>query len=177
MIAEQPAILSEMPSDPRVLLLCYYYAPSREVASRRVGAYARTLAANGYAVTVVSAFGDAPLAHGVELSPGVRALPVPMPPRLLTPWLVKLKSLVTGRKGPDAGNGTGAAGAPAAGAPPAASADSSGGGLLHGLSTRILKALDVIDAFKRWSLHAVDASLADAREYPVHAVVASGPQF
>jgi hypothetical protein len=102
-------------------------------------------------------------------------VPVPHPPRLLLPLLVGIKRLFT-RSAPPAPAGATVTAAPTAAAP-AANPQSSAPGLVQRLGDRYIKMLNFIDDAKRWGRHITKAALADARQFPVGVVVASGPLF
>jgi len=66
-----------------VLLISYHFHPTNEIGGRRTTALARHLAARGLRVIVVSAFGQQEVRAGAEILPGIIAIPVKQPRRLL----------------------------------------------------------------------------------------------
>lgn len=156
-------------SRPCAILLCYHFHPSSAVASRRVGAVSKVLASSELDVWVVSAFGGASFEIGEEISPNVRALAIPDPRRLLIPWLVLLKRLITQRTRlasddySTIGNVSGSTGGERSST------------WLSRLKGVFLASLDVVDSQKKWAMRAAQAALSAAVGRNVQLVVASGP--
>ena len=77
-----------------VLILAHVFHPSTEIGAKRVTALARYLASSGVRVVVVSEFGGTAIAEGGEVLPGVTAIAVPQPPRLVLDTLVSIKRML-----------------------------------------------------------------------------------
>lgn len=125
----------------------------------------------GCAVTVVSEFGGASVKDGQMLSPDVRAAPVLLPSRLLVPFLVSIKRVVTRHL---------LAQSPADKGPsdhvPATSAFS-GRGIGESLRDYLLSLLNVIDAYKRWAFCARQKAIEIARSRGSRLIIVSGPPY
>jgi hypothetical protein len=154
-------------SSQTVLLISYHFYPTNEIGGRRTTALARHLAARGLRVIVVSAFGHQEIRPGTEIMPGVIAIPVKQPRRLLLDSLVSLKQ------------GTAA---PSEGAPqPAAKAHATSrpAGIMSrpkAFARRLFfRMVFFIDAYKRWAWRASRAAIAAGRRYDARAIVSSSP--
>ena len=159
-----------MTNSPHVLVVCYHFRPSREVASLRVEALSKVAAGAGCLVTVVSEFGSAQVSNDQILASGVLAAPVPLPPRLLVPLLVSIKRAV----------GSLLARGPVEPAPdqevPAKTAAAGRG---FGTSTRdyVLSSLNIVDAYKRWAWRARTKILEITRARDLQLIIVSGPPY
>lgn len=152
---------------PAVVLVSYHFAPSHEVGARRTTALAKFLAANGVRVAVVSSFGGREIAHGSEIMPGIIAIPVKHPRRLLLDSLVSLKQ---------------SAAAPSKGAPQTVhkmDATARPAGMMSrskAFARRVFfRAVYFVDGYKKWSWRASRAAIAAGRRYDALAVVSSSP--
>lgn len=153
---------------PTLILVSYHFAPSHEVGARRTTALAKSLAGNGVRVVVVSAFGGREIARDSEIMPGVIAIPVKQPRRLLLDSLVSLKqqSAAAQSKGtPQTVHKMGAATGPA--------------GMMSrskAFARRLFfRAVYFVDGYKKWAWRASREAIAAGRKYDALAVVSSSP--
>jgi hypothetical protein len=154
-------------SSQTVLLISYHFHPTNEIGGRRTTALARHLAARGLRVIVVSAFGHQEIRPGTELMPGIIAIPVKQPRRLLLDSLVSLKQ---------------GAAAPSSGARQAVQkADSTARstGIMSqskAFARRLFfRVVFFVDGYKKWAWRASRAAIAVGRQYGARAVVSSSP--
>ncbi len=152
---------------PCVLVFSYHFAPSIEVAARRLAAIVSLLPTAQFDVLVVSNFGGAQLPPGAQLHPGVCALPVAEPRRPLLDPLVSVKRVLLRALGKSARRKSSSA-APL-GASPAAP--------VSRLYVAFLSVLQLLDAQKKWSFFAYRAALRATRDRNVRLVIVSGPPF
>jgi hypothetical protein len=153
-------------SSQTVLLISYHFHPTNEIGGRRTTALARHLVARGLRVIVVSAFGHQEIRPGTEILPGIIAIPVKQPRRLLLDSLVSLKQ--------------GSAPAKAAQhkdqkAEPAvrpAGVMSRSKAFVRSLFFRMAF---FVDMNKKWAWRASRAAITAGRKYDARAVVSSSP--
>ena len=151
-----------------VLLISFAFTPSNEIGARRATALARYLAESGLRVVVVSAFGYQPVAPGVEMFPGVIAVPVKRPQRPWLDLLVALKRWVrSGREDEPAANLT----MPADGPEP----DTGHATLPAQLREGYFRVVHFIDHLKKWSWHAAKAAVRAGREHRAALILVSAP--
>lgn len=153
-------------SRPVAILVCYHFHPSREVAVRRVGAFADTLKTAGLDVWVVSCFGGSAINSGAKISSNITAIRVIEPPKVITRWLVALKraSYRQRRTNPTA---TAASSIP--------ELDNVQTGWLGALRILVLETLMIIDSHKHWATRAARTAISSAAGANVKVVIASGP--
>jgi hypothetical protein len=159
----QAEVKFERMSVPTVLIISYHFLPSSEVASRRVTALARFLAARNVRVIVVSAFGGQAVRAECEILPGVLAVPVPLPKWTLRAVLVALKRLLLRRK-----SGTLSNAAPLA-------TQNGEMGRLSKLRIAFFRIAYFIDEYKKWSWYASRAAVRVGRKYQAGLVLSSSP--
>lgn len=154
-------------SSRTVLLVSYHFYPTNEIGGRRTTALARHLVTRGLRVVVVSAFGHQEVRPGTEILPGIIAIPVKQPRRLILDSLVSLKQ---------------GAVAPSKGAKPTAQTVRPIGhpaGILARLKAfargLFFRAVYFIDGNKKWAWRASRAAIAAGRKYGARAVVSSSP--
>lgn len=151
---------------PSAVVLCYYFQPSPEVAARRLSAFTGVIAACGFEVLVVSAFGGS---RSPALQDGVTPIPIVDSPRHLIGSLVALKKSFTrvaqaaGWKSPSLDVGV-----------PRNDTSRAPG---QRFADALVRFLCTIDGYKRWSVRAAFAALRAARSRRVQLVVGSGPHF
>lgn len=148
-----------------ILLVTYHFHPSTEIGARRVTALARYLAGQGFRVVVVSQFAGHEYASGAEILPGVIAVPVAQPRRLLIDPLVALKQLSTAGTADDA----------ASPKPPPTRAGLAVPAPNWRLRDLFFGMVCFIDPYKRWSLHASRAAVRAGREFGARVILSSGP--
>jgi glycosyltransferase involved in cell wall biosynthesis len=149
-----------------IVLVSYHFHPSNEVGARRVNALAGYLAKTGIRVIVVSEFGGAKIKAGSEILPGVIAIPVPQPPRLLLDRIVRMKQSLTVAPSKDT---------PARSPASQASLAGESRSLAQSLRIAFFEIVYFIDAYKKWSWRAAHAGIAAALQYKACAVFSSGP--
>jgi hypothetical protein len=154
-----------------VLIFAHVFYPSHEIGAKRLTALARHLAAQGVRVIVVSEFGGREIAPDAEVLPGVIAIPVTQPRRLVLDTLVWIKNL-RGSGGPRT--------EPAAGGvrveePATAAAGSEGA--LGRIKDAFFNFTYTLDRYKRWSWEASRAAVRAGRRYGVDVLLSSGPPF
>jgi hypothetical protein len=152
---------------PCALVFSYHFAPSSEVAARRLAAFVGLLHERGLDVFVVSKFDGTAVPPRTELQPGVFAVPIAEPPRLLVGGLVRIKRLAFGqrehRPPPAYGHATALG-----------SGDTSFAARLYRGFFAIIQAPD---AQKKWSLLASWAAWRAVRGRDLRLVIVSGPPF
>src|SRR6185437_15172803 len=151
-------------SSQTLLLISYHFYPTNEIGGRRTTALARHLAARGWRVIVVSAFGHQGIRPGTEIMPGIIAIPVKQPRRLLLDSLVSLKQGTASPKGALQADQKADATARPAGLMSRSKA------FLRGLFFRMVF---FVDANKKWAWRASRAAIAVGRQYGARAVVTS----
>src|SRR5262245_25458386 len=148
-----------------VLIVAHVFHPSIEIGAKRVTALARYLVSEGARVLVVSEFGGVPIAESSEVLPGITAIPVPNPPRLLLDTVVAWKRKFSGASEVSEASREDTADHASTGPRP--------------LSARLKDALLGIsyahDRYKRWSWLASKAAVRAGREYGADVVICSGP--
>lgn len=152
-----------------VLIFAHVFYPSHEIGAKRLTALARHLAAQGVRVVVVSEFGGREVEAGSEILPGVIAIPVRQPRRLVLDTLVWIKNLRG--SGPVTTDGVPDGGQIVA---PAAEGSSTG---LGRIKDAFLNFTYSLDRYKRWSWQASRAAVKAGRRYGVDVVMSSGPPF
>jgi hypothetical protein len=152
---------------PCALVFSYHFAPSSEVAARRLAAFVAVLRTRELDVLVVSKFGAAGLEPRTQIDPGVFAVPVPDPPRFLLDRLVRIKRLLFGRRARGAAPEHETAPAP----------DDQASRLADRVLASFFSVLHAPDAQKKWSFRAARAALRVTRGRDVRIVIASGPPF
>lgn len=154
-------------SSQTVLLISYHFHPTNEIGGRRTTALARHLAARGLRVIVVSAFGNQDVQPGAQIMPGIIAIPVKQPRRLLLDSLVSLKQ---GAGAPSKGAQQAAQQADATTHPPGIMSRS------KAFARRLFfRMVFFVDAYKKWAWLASRAAIAAGRHYGARAVVSSSP--
>jgi hypothetical protein len=153
-------------SSHTVLLISYHFHPTNEIGGRRTTALARHLVARGLRVIVVSAFGHEEIRPGAEILPGIIAVPVKQPRRLL------LDSLVSLKQGAAPAKAAQHASRKAAGATGPAGLVSRSKAFARELFFRMVF---FVDANKKWAWRASRAAIAAGRRYGARAVVSSSP--
>lgn len=149
------------------MLISYHFHPTNEIGGRRTTALARHLAARGLRVIVVSAFGNQEIRPGTEIMPGIVAIPVKLPRRLLLDSLVSLKQgTAAASKGPQQTGQRADAMARRAGIMSRSKAF---------VRDRFFRAVFFVDAYKKWAWHASRAAIAAGRQHGARAVVSSSP--
>jgi len=153
-------------SSQTVLLISYHFHPTNEIGGRRTTALARHLAARGLRVIVVSAFGHQEVQPGAEVLPGITAIPVRQPRRLLLDSLVFLKQGAAPSKAPQqTARKTEAMTRPR--------------GItlqLRAFARRLFfRLVFFVDANKKWAWRASRAAITAGRQYGARAVVSSSP--
>jgi len=149
-----------------VLLVSYHFHPSNEIGARRPTALARFLVAKGLRVVVVSAFGHQHVESGGELSRGIVAIPVKVPPRTFIDALVAMKRNAVRTDRVDV--------IPDGGQQPAA-VRASASRLISHLRGLFFRLLYFVDQYKKWSWQASKAAVRAGREYDATLIVASAP--
>jgi len=152
---------------PCALVFSYYFAPSSEVAARRLAAIVSLLPTTQLDVLIVSKFGGADLSPGAQIQPRVFAIPVAEPPRLLLDGLVLIKRLLL-RARPKRASVKVAAAAPLGSSTPSIAAR---------LYEEFLAVLQALDAQKKWSYRAYRTALRATQSRDLRLVIASGPPF
>lgn len=152
-------------SGPLVLLLAYDFFPSNQIGARRTTALAKFLATRGYRIAVVSSFGDRDIEGGSEIMPGVVAVPVKRPPKILIDAMVALKKSIIGRFGTKKTTSTG----------PKSPKSAAAVVQKNGMTELLFRALCFVDEFKKWSWYASRAAVKAAKEYDAKLIIASGP--
>lgn len=150
-------------------MVAYHFFPSAEIGARRTSSLAAYLAQHGARVLVVSTFAQHEFCHGVEVLPGVFAVPVPEPSRWLMDLLVNLKKRWV------RSSGTGVA-HPVEGDTPSGSGSDPVRGFAI-LKRIYFRMLYLVDGHKRWSRNAYRAARRAARVYGADVMLASGPPF
>jgi hypothetical protein len=152
---------------PCALVFSYHFAPSSEVAARRLAAFVSLLHTQGLDVFVVSKFSGEAVTPLTQIAPGVFAIPVSEPPRYLVDGLVAIKRVLRGRRQkrplPEAAETI-----PGRSAAPSIAAT---------LYQRFFAVIQAPDAQKKWSLLASRAALRATRGRDLRIVIASGPPF
>lgn len=156
-------------ASPTILLISYHFYPANEIGGRRTTALARYLAARGVRVFVVSAFGHRQVQPGDEILPGVTAIPVRQPRRLLIDSLVWLKQGSTPAPQGAPQTPTVTADAPSR---PREGIMSRPKALARQLFFRIAY---FMDDSKKWAWRASRAAVAAGREHGAHLVLSSAP--
>jgi glycosyltransferase involved in cell wall biosynthesis len=150
-----------------VLILAQVFHPSIEVGGKRVTALARYLVAEGARVLVVSEFDGASIVEDAEVLPGVIAIPVPRPPRLLLDTVVSVKRRLRGT--------TKVAEAEASREDTADHASMGPRPLSARVKDAILGLSYAHDRYKRWSWRASKAAVRAGRRYGADVVICSAP--
>jgi len=155
-------------SQQSILLITYHFYPSIEIGARRVTALARYLTDAGFKVVVVSEFGSHKYTPESEIWPGVLAIPIAQPRRLLMDTLVALKQRTTLR------TDTGLRPSHATHNQPTAPLDQPPT-LLARLRNWFFKTVYFVDVYKRWSWNASQAAIRAGKKYEAQLVLSSGP--
>jgi hypothetical protein len=152
---------------PCALVFSYHFAPSSEVAARRLAAFVALLHARGLDVLVVSKFAGATVMPCAQIQPGAFAIPVSAPPRLLLGGLVGIKRILFGQRKNRPLTQVVAAAATGPDSPSIAAT----------LYREFFAFMHAPDPQKQWSLRAAWAALRATRGRDLRIVVASGPPF
>jgi hypothetical protein len=152
---------------PCALVFSYHFAPSSEVAARRLAAFVSLLHAHGLDVLVVSKFEGGTVTPHAQICPGVFAIPVSEPPRILVDGLVGIKRILFGRR----------KNRPSLKAIEAAPIGTGGPSIATTLYRRFFAVMQAPDAQKKWSLLASWAALRATRGRDLRVIIASGPPF
>lgn len=158
-----------MNQPPTVLLLSYHFHPSIEIGARRTTALARYLVSQGMRVIVVSEFGGQSIAAQTEVFPGVIAIPVKQPRRLLIDAVISMK-----RK--NAATDPSPAPAPNRGlAETVPQQPSIAARLRASLRSAFFRTVYFVDENKKWCWHASRLAIRASRKYGVGLVISSSP--
>ena len=158
---------------PTILLISYHFHPSIEIGARRTTALAQFLAGQGIRTIVVSEFGGKPIEPHTEIQPGIVAIPVAQPKRLLIDAIVALKKRRAAGKSDDVGRASTAAATP----PPAAVAKDVSPSLSSRLRDAFFRAVYFVDAYKKWGWRASRAAVQAGRKYGASLVISSAPPY
>ena len=152
-------------SGPLVLMISYDFFPSTQIGARRTSALAKFLVTQGYRVAVISAFGERDVTAGSQIMPGIIAVPLRRPPRILIDSIVTLKRRIT--------KSTAHVKTPSRGASPGRTTASPIPH--HTPKETFFRVLCFVDEFKRWSWRASRAAINTAKEYNPALIISSGP--
>jgi hypothetical protein len=158
---------SPLPPGPLILIVAYDFFPANQIGARRPTALARFLVSRGYRVAVVSSFAGHDIKAGSEIMPGVLAIPVMNPSRVLIDALVRLKRKISQRFRKSE--------IP----PPYVKATSVARTAIRkdSLKEWIFRTLYFVDEFKRWSWRASRTAIKAAAEHRADLIISSGPPY
>lgn len=152
-------------SSPRsVLLLCFYYPPSKEVGGRRILGLGRFLAARNVKVSVINGIVGA-IPQSVA-DPGIELCQVEEPAPILIGMLVAVRRALRRLVG---------SASHAASPEPAATAPAHGEAARPGLKELFFRFVHFMDDHKKWALVAASRGTRIGRQNDVEVVWASGP--
>ncbi len=156
---------SPSPTGPVILIISYAFFPENEIGARRTTALATFLVARGYRVVVVSSFGNHNVQPGSQIMPGVFAVPIKRPSKVLINAIVTLKQKIVSRTRTKRG--------PAVGIEPETTAATTVRSDI--LKDAFFRLICFVDEFKRWSWRASRAAADAARQHSASLLISSGP--
>jgi hypothetical protein len=160
-------------NDTSAVFITFHYWPSNEIGARRTTALCNALSARNISTTVVSAF-DSAQSVRPQSSPdkNLHFEVVPEPRKWFLQFMVRAKSAL--RPSPQRREASVPSHSPPV--PPGAQLQlQSTSPARGGVSTLVLKLLDLVDSHKKWSWRAASAATRIARSTHVDVVCSSGP--